>query len=107
MIERRGGYCYEQNELLRQALVALDFEAVTLTGHIVHENNPAAPKARTHTLLKVMVGRVAYLVDVGFGGQVPTAPLKLEFDSIQTTPHSEYRLTAFEDRWVLSVQIKD
>ncbi len=35
VIERRGGYCYEQNELLRQALVALDFEAVTLAGHIV------------------------------------------------------------------------
>lgn len=107
VIKRRGGYCYEQNELLRQALVALGFEAVTLTGHIVHENNPATPKARTHTLLKVMVDGTAYLVDVGFGGQVPTAPLKLEFDTIQTTPHGEYRLTAFGDRWVLSVQIKE
>ena len=54
-----------------------------------------------------MVDGVVYLVDVGFGGQVPTAPLKLEFDTVQTTPHGEYRLTVFEDRWVLSVQIKD
>lgn len=106
VIERRGGYCYEHNELLRQALVALDFDAVTLTGYIVHENNPATPKARTHTLLKVMVDGVSYLADVGFGGQVPTAPLKLELDIIQTTPHGEYRLSAFGEKWVLSVQIK-
>lgn len=93
---QRGGYCYELNGLLEQVLQRIGFPVHTLTGYIVHDNNPATPKARTHTLLNVTVEGQDYLVDVGFGGLVPTVPLKMVLDDIQVTPHGRYRLTQFE-----------
>lgn len=112
---QRGGYCYELNGLLEQVLQRIGFSVHTLTGYIVHDNNPTTPKARTHTLLNVNVEAQDYLVDVGFGGLVPTAPLKMVLDEIQVTPHGRYRLTALpqakaDDRvmtYILSAEVKD
>lgn len=111
--ERRGGYCYELNGLLADVLRRLGFSLDTLTGYIVHDNNPATLKARTHTLLNVRVDGQAYLVDVGFGGLVPTSPLKMRLDTVQDTPHGRYQLSAFDSpyslqpMWVLSAEVKD
>lgn len=93
--QRRGGYCYELNGLLTQVLQHIGFMVNTLTGYIVHDNNPTIPKARTHTLRHVTVEGQDYLVDVGFGGLAPTAPLKMILEDIQNTPHGRYRLTQF------------
>lgn len=104
--DRRGGYCYELNSLLQSALRYLGFEVDTLSAYIVHDNAPERPKARTHTLLKVVLDNQDYLVDVGFGGLVPTVPLKMEWDTVQQTPHGLYKLTAFADKYVLSAEVK-
>lgn len=116
--ERKGGYCYELNGLLAQVLQYIGFGVDTLAGYIVHDNNPATPKARTHTLLNVTAEGQDYLVDVGFGGLVPTVPLKMVLDEVQTTPHGRYQLTQFDNAnvdgqngdnpvWVLSAEVKD
>ena len=110
--EQQGGYCYELNGLLANVLQHIGFSVNTLTGYIIHDNNPAAPKARTHTLLEVKIDGQAYLVDVGFGGLVPTAPLKMRFNDIQDTPHGRYQLSVFDSpyslkpRWILSAEVK-
>lgn len=44
-------------------------------------------------LLNVAVDGVWYLCDVAFGAMTPTAPLRLDTQDEQRTPHQPYRLT--------------
>ena len=87
--DHRGGYCFEQNTLFREALEALGFEVTALAARVVWDR-PAG--ARTHMLLLVQLGPDdLYLADVGFGGLTLTAPLKFpELDTSQVTPHEVF-----------------
>ena len=91
----RGGYCFENNGLFLLALRALGFEVTPLAARVVWGASPQAPVGGlTHMLLKVDLPEGPFLVDVGFGGQSPTAPLHLEDGLEQITPHGAYRLLA-------------
>ena len=57
--------------------------------------------ARTHMLLQVTLQGQPWLVDAGFGGLAPTAPLLLESEKTQLTPHGQYRLKPHRDGLVL------
>jgi N-hydroxyarylamine O-acetyltransferase len=89
----RGGYCFEQNALLAAALRELGFEVTGLAARVLWGGPEDALRMRGHMLLKVEVsGGEAYLVDVGFGGQTPTGPLRFTPDAEQATPHEPFRL---------------
>ena len=89
--ERRGGYCFEQNLLFGEVLSALGFDVVSLAARVLWERSDDT-RARTHMLLFVQLGEGAYLCDVGFGGLTMTAPLRLEPDVDQATPHEVFRV---------------
>jgi arylamine N-acetyltransferase len=92
---RRGGYCYEQNGLMGYVLAELGFRVRRLAGRVVWMVPPDAPlPAQTHTVLAVTFpgSQGSYLVDVGFGGQTLTSPIRLETGSVQQTTHEPYRL---------------
>ena len=102
----RGGYCFEQNGLLRLVLEALGFAVTPLAARVrwmLAEDAPRTPLS--HMLLKVDLPQGAYLADVGFGGQSPTAPLRLEPGLIQSTSHGDYRLMQM-DAAVLELQMR-
>ena len=48
----------------------------------------------------------SYLVDVGFGGQTPTSPIRIETGSVQQTTHEPYRLEDRRDGLVLQALIR-
>ncbi len=107
---RRGGYCYEQNGLMGFVLAELGFQVRRLGGRVVWMNPPDAPvPAQTHTLLVVTFPGCEgpYLVDVGFGGQTPTSPLRLAIGGVQQTTHEPYRLDDRGDGLVLQAQVRD
>jgi N-hydroxyarylamine O-acetyltransferase len=89
--DRRGGYCYEQNLLLRHALEALGFRVAGLAARVLWYT-PDSITPRTHMLLRVVVGGDSYLADVGFGSQTLTGPLRLLPSVAQDTPHGRFRL---------------
>jgi N-hydroxyarylamine O-acetyltransferase len=94
----RGGYCFEHNHLLRAALEALGFRTTGLAARVVWNAAPGSPvPPRTHMLVRVEVDGEPYLGDVGFGGNTPTAPLRLAVGDPQTTPHGRYRLVHLAD----------
>ena len=68
VVQRRGGYCYELNLLLLDALTLLGFEARPLTGSVIPNNRLEEAGARTHMLLQVTLKGQPWLVDAGFGG---------------------------------------
>lgn len=107
---RRGGYCYEQNGLMGYVLAEIGFQVRRLTGRVVWMR-PAdgPPPAQTHTVLAVTFPGCGgpYLVDVGFGGQTPTSPLRFETGGVQQTTHEPYRLDDRGDGFVLQAQVRD
>jgi N-hydroxyarylamine O-acetyltransferase len=102
----RGGYCYEHNLLFRHVLDGLGFRVVGLAAR-VHWNAPeGVVRPKTHVLLGVEVAGQTYIADVGFGGQTPTAPLRLEPGVEQETPHGPFRLLPAGDGFVVEADIR-
>jgi arylamine N-acetyltransferase len=91
---RRGGYCYEHNGLMGYVLEELGFGVERLAGRVVWMNPGGPLPAQTHQVLSVTVPGVdgPLLVDVGFGGQTLTSPIRLEAGPTQETRHEPYRI---------------
>jgi arylamine N-acetyltransferase len=106
---RRGGYCYEHNGLMGYVLEELGYGIERLAGRVVWMKEPDAPlPAMTHTVLSVTIPDVAgpFLVDVGFGGQTLTSPIRLEAGLVQSTRHEPYRLVADGEELTLQAQVR-
>jgi len=106
---RRGGYCYEQNGLMGYVLSEVGFRVRRLAGRVIWMLPPDAPfPAQTHTVLAVTFpgSQGSFLVDVGFGGQTPTSPIRIEIGSVQQTTHEPYRLEDRRDGVVLQALIR-
>jgi N-hydroxyarylamine O-acetyltransferase len=105
--EGRGGYCYELNHLFLALLQTLGFDARGITGRVVMGQPEGAWTARTHRLSLVTLDGVRYITDVGFGGMVPTAPLMLDTEAEQFTPHETYRIEPHADGYTLRANVGD
>lgn len=109
---RRGGYCYEQNNLMRYVLIDLGFAVDRLAGRVVWMN-PAGlagpPHAETHQALAVRIPGVdgVYLVDVGFGGQTLTSPIRLAAGEMQQTDREPFRIREHDSGLVLESLVAD
>jgi N-hydroxyarylamine O-acetyltransferase len=105
VFDKRGGYCLEQNLLFHWALETLGYENVDVLSArvIAGADNPDDP--HTHILLSVPLGANTYIADVGFGGNSPTAPIRLRADTEQETPHGLYRVTGGDPEWRLEVKV--
>jgi N-hydroxyarylamine O-acetyltransferase len=91
--QRRGGYCFELNSLLVAALEVMGFPVVRLAARVRWRVPPESPeRARTHTLLRVDLAGGPYLVDVGFGGRLFAAPLRLDREDEQQIAADVLRL---------------
>ena len=105
IIGRRGGYCYEQNGLFWAVLAALGFRVTTLAARVVYGRLNPANARRSHMLLKIEMPGGIYLADVGFGGQSPSAPLRLDTTVEQPTPHGLYRISRTREWFELMAQM--
>jgi N-hydroxyarylamine O-acetyltransferase len=72
---RRGGYCFEQNLLLKAALEALGAEVDLLLARVRVGAPPGAVRPRTHLVLRVREGGEVWHADVGFGSGCMLDPL--------------------------------
>lgn len=93
LLDGRGGYCYELNQMFLTLLQELGFDARGITGRVVMGGPADAHTARTHRLSLVTLDGARYITDVGFGGMVPSSPLLLDSEAVQPTAHEPYRLT--------------
>jgi N-hydroxyarylamine O-acetyltransferase len=78
---RRGGYCFEQNNLFMAVLEAIGFSVTGLLARVRWNLPPGAPpNPRTHMALKVDLPEGSFIADVGFGGMLQHEPLLLARD---------------------------
>ncbi|WP_025111164.1 arylamine N-acetyltransferase [Pseudomonas sp. H1h] len=101
----RGGYCYELNNLFLALLLELGFDARGISGRVVLAQPEGTWTARTHRLSLVIIDGERYITDVGFGGMVPTAPLRLDTEAEQPTPHESYRIEKQSDGYMLRANV--
>jgi arylamine N-acetyltransferase len=104
---RRGGYCYEHNGLMGYVLEELGYGVERLAGRVVWMNPDGPLPAQTHQVLSVTVPGVdgPLLVDVGFGGQTLTSPIRLQPGPVQETRHEPYRIQERGDGVQLEAEI--
>ncbi len=101
----RGGYCFEHNLLLKDALTTLGFEVSGLAARVLWNAPEGAIRPRGHMLLLVDLDDKAYIADVGFGGMTLTAPLRLQPEIEQATPHEPFRLIARRSDFTLQASV--
>lgn len=104
--EQRGGYCFEQNLLLRSVLLALGFEVTNLAARVMWNLPKGTITPRSHMLLQVIIDGNSYLADVGFGGLTLTMPLALTPNVEQQTPHERFRLVFDAQTYIVQAFIK-
>jgi len=109
LAQRRGGYCYEQNLLLKEALLALGMQVTALAARVVWMQPPGAPpRPRSHMLLMVTPQGAEprpFLVDAGFGGQLMDMPLALEPGVPQRSAHGLLRVTCDAGVYAVETQL--
>lgn len=90
----RGGYCFEHNRLLADALAALGFEHRSLLARVRLGLADGNVPARTHVCLLVSLDGKPWLADAGFGGSnVPPLPLE-DGAQASTADGARHRLVA-------------
>jgi len=96
--DRRGGYCFEQNNLLLLVLRALGYRVTPIGARVRWQIPRDVNPARTHLFLRVHLAEGDWLTDVGMGGASLTGAIPLEFDRESPTPHEPRRLVREGDR---------
>ena len=104
--QRRGGYCYEHNLLLKHALESIGFKVVGLAARVLWNQPEDSIRPRTHMLLQVDIEDAIWIADVGFGGLTLTAPLRLVEHTPQATPHEPFRMTRISGDYAVQAEVR-
>jgi N-hydroxyarylamine O-acetyltransferase len=72
---RRGGYCFEQNLLLKAALEGLGAQVDLLLARVRLGRPPGSPRPRTHLVLHARADGVDWHADAGFGNGTLLEPI--------------------------------
>ena len=102
---RRGGYCYEQNLFFKHVLETIGFRVTGLAARVVWNMTPDVVLPRTHMLMRVEARGESFIADVGFGSLTLTAPLRLQLETAQHTPHGAFRLVREVEEFVLEAEL--
>ena len=77
VVNRRGGYCFEVNELLGWLLRGLGYEVTDLFGRFLR-GETGIPMRRHHVLMvKAKDDEIPWLADVGVGSGSPNLPMRM------------------------------
>ncbi|WP_341279259.1 arylamine N-acetyltransferase [Paenibacillus sp. FSL H8-0537] len=90
--DQEGGLCYEINALLYLFLIENGFNAVLTRGVVYnHDTKAYFTLGRTHlTILLTHEGQI-YLLDSGFGGNLPLKPVPLSGETV-TSSNGQFRI---------------
>jgi N-hydroxyarylamine O-acetyltransferase len=101
---RRGGYCFEHSTLFAAVLAHAGFAPVAHSARVVLVV-PRSAAPRTHMFLSVTLAGTTYVLDPGFGGHGPLAPVPLVEDRELREGSDVHRLVRHDREWVLEASI--
>jgi N-hydroxyarylamine O-acetyltransferase len=106
VLDKRGGYCFEHNLLLMEALRTIGFTIRGLAARVLWNIPEGVVTPRGHMLLLITLEEQRFVADVGFGGLTLTAPLLLQEDIAQQTPHEDFKLTRLENEYLMLAKVQ-
>ena len=95
IVNKRGGYCFEHNKLFYEVLKYLGFEVQYFLARVV--NNQDIEVAQTHRFTLLTYNNEDYLVDVGFGSNCASTPVKFEDEYTSSHLNRSYRIEKGND----------
>jgi N-hydroxyarylamine O-acetyltransferase len=101
VFDRRGGYCFEQNLLLKAALEALGAEVDLLLARVRSGAPPGVTRPRSHLVLRVRDDDSSWHADVGFGAGSLLEPLPFGPGAEYVQSGWRFRVVAQEPEFVL------
>lgn len=109
LVRKEGGICYELNALFYFYLIKNEFDAFLARGVVFNQaKQEYQDLGRTHVTILVNHEGQSYVVDTGFGGNLPLTPVPLTGESV-TSPNGEFRVrklnTEYGD-YVLEMKLK-
>ncbi|MBK1895203.1 arylamine N-acetyltransferase family protein [Chryseobacterium paridis] len=107
VMHNRGGYCYEQNVLLKNVLETIGFDVTSHLGRVLWGGKKESKSPRTHMLLIVSFEGEKYLVDSGFGTVTLTSPLILDSEEQQVTPNGIFTISKENHIYTLTLIAED
>jgi len=92
LVKNEGGLCYELNAIFYFFLVENGFDAVLARG-VVYENTAQEylTLGRTHVTILLIHEQQTYVVDTGFGGNLPLKPVPLTGETVASA-NGEFRI---------------
>jgi N-hydroxyarylamine O-acetyltransferase len=92
IVKNEGGLCYDLNSILYLFLVENGFNAALTRGVIYsHMDQQWNTIGRTHVTNLITYNGQSYLIDTGFGGNLPLKPVPLNGE-IVTSTNGEFRV---------------
>ena len=88
--EHRGGFCYEQNGVFHAVLTQLGYEVYRLEANVRGGDGNYSPPM-SHMCLLVIIDRVRYLTDVGFGASF-IEPIEIDNPEIQVQDVGQFKI---------------
>ncbi|WP_257349021.1 arylamine N-acetyltransferase family protein [Pseudalkalibacillus decolorationis] len=109
LVNNEGGLCYELNPILYFFLVDNGFDASLVRGEVYdNEMNKWPNLGETHVAILLRHEEEIYLVDTGFGGNLPLRPVPVSGEPI-TTRNGEFRVKKMETNYgdyILEMKLK-
>ncbi|MDF2645844.1 MAG: arylamine N-acetyltransferase [Paenibacillus sp.] len=109
LVKNEGGLCYQLNPLLYFFLVENGFNAVLVRGEVYnYATKDWSRLGRTHVAILLKHKDHTYLVDTGFGGNLPLKPVPLNGETT-TSVNGEFRVKAMESDYgdyILEMKLK-
>jgi N-hydroxyarylamine O-acetyltransferase len=93
LVRNEGGLCYELNPILYFFLKENGFEVIPVRGVTYNTvNRSLSPTGRTHVINILTYNQQKYVVDTGFGGNLPLRPVSLNGDVV-TSSNGDFRIS--------------
>lgn len=108
LARNEGGLCYELNPLLYHFLQENQLNVKLVRGMVYdHHNNGYSRTGRTHTAILLDHESRQYLIDTGFGGNLPLKPVPLNGEVISSR-NGEFRaaeVSEFSGEYMLEMNL--
>lgn len=106
LIRKEGGVCYELNTLLYYYLEECGFD-VTLVSACIYDqkSNDWSTTGNTHVTILLKHNSEKYIVDAGFGANIPLAPLPLTGE-VMTTANGQFRIKPTVEGYTLDLKLE-
>jgi N-hydroxyarylamine O-acetyltransferase len=99
--QRRGGYCFEHNLLLKSALEAIGAEVEMLLARVRVGAPPGTVRPRTHLVLRVRAASEEWHADVGFGSGTLLEPIPFGPGEVHEQSGWRFRVVSDGEEFVL------